>query len=63
MTERFCQDPAEEYFSSQRQCGRRNENPDLFQFGYNDNSIRVQREVSTSSGNVRGKYVYWDHTH
>lgn len=55
LTERFCQDPAEEYFSSQRQHGRRNENPDLYEFGYNANSIRIQREVAHSSGNVRGK--------
>ena len=56
LTERFCQDPAEEYFSAQSQHGRRNENPDLYEFGYNANSIRIQSEVSHSSGNVRGKY-------
>ena len=56
LTERFCQDPAEEYFSAQRQHGRRCENPDLYEFGYNANSIRIQKEVSHSSGNARGKY-------
>lgn len=56
LTERFCQDPAEEYFGAQRQHGRRNENPDLYEFGYNANSIRIQRNVSQSSGNTRGKY-------
>ena len=56
LTERFCQDPAEEFFSVQRQQGRRNENPDLYEFGYNANTIRIQREVSYSSGNTRGKY-------
>ena len=58
LTERFCQDPAEEYFSAQRQHGRRNENPDLYEFGYNDNILRIQKEVSKSSGNYRGKYVH-----
>ena len=56
FTERLCQDPAEEYFSAQRQHGRQNENLDLYQFGYNDNSIRIQKEVSHSSGNTCGKY-------
>ena len=56
LTERFCQDPAEEFFSVQRQHGRRNENPDLKEFGYNTNAIRIQRNVSYTSGNTRGKY-------
>ena len=29
LTERFCQDPAEEYFGKQRKLGRRNDNPDI----------------------------------
>ena len=56
LTERFCQDPAEEYFGAQRQHGRRCENPDLYEFGYNANILRIQKEVSHSSGNSRGKY-------
>ena len=36
LTERFCQDPVEEYFGNQRKLGRRCDNPDLAQFGYND---------------------------
>ena len=44
LLERFCQEPLEEYFGVQRQLGRRNDNPDLCVFGYNDNSIRIQRE-------------------
>ena len=35
LTERFCQDPAEEFFGKQRQLGRRSDNPDISQFGYN----------------------------
>ena len=56
LTERFCQDPVEEYFGNQRKLGRRCDNPDLAQFGYNDNTIRIQRNVSYTSGNTRGKY-------
>ena len=56
LTERFCQDPVEEYFGNQRKLGRRSDNPDFNQYLYNDNTIRIQREVSVSSGNTRGKY-------
>ena len=56
LTERFCQDPLEEYFSNQRKIGGRSENPDIFQFGYNDNTMRIQRNVSHSSGNIHGRY-------
>lgn len=55
LTERFCQDPVEEYFGNQRKLGRRNDNPDVYSFGYNDNSIRIQRTVSCQSGNTRGR--------
>ena len=56
LTERFCQDEIEEYFGSQRQLGRRSDNPDLQMFGYNDNTIRIRKNVSCSSGNTRGRY-------
>ena len=55
LTERFCQDPIEEYFGSQRKIGRRSDNPDIKMFGYNDNTIRIQRSVSCQSGNTRGR--------
>ena len=42
LTERFCQDPAEELFGKQRQLGRRSDNPDTSQFGYNNNTIRIE---------------------
>ena len=42
LTERFCQDPPEEYFGNQRKLGKRNDNPDMKMFGYNNNTIRVQ---------------------
>ena len=56
LTERFCQDPVEEYFGAQRKIGRRSENPDFQQCLYNDNTIRIQKEVSITSGNTRGRY-------
>lgn len=55
LTERFCQDPVEEYFGNQRKLGRRNDNPDVRSFGYHDNTIRMQRAVSCQSGNTRGR--------
>ena len=39
LTERFCQDPVEEYFGAQRKLGRRSENPDFYQCLYNDNTF------------------------
>ena len=53
LTERFCQDPVEEYFGSQ--LGRRTDNPDIRAFGYNNNTIRIQKSVSCQSGNTRGR--------
>ena len=41
LTERFCQDVLEMYFGRQRGIGRRDGNPTVFQFGYNDNIIRM----------------------
>ena len=40
----------------QRSLGRRSDNPDIYQFGYNDNSIRSARGVVPMTGNTRGKY-------
>ena len=55
LTERFCQDPVEEYFGKQRKIGRRSDNPDIRMFGYINNTIRIQRSVSCQSGNTRGR--------
>ena len=54
LTERFCQDIVEEYFGCQHKLGRRNDNPDIRTFGYND-VIRIQRVISCQSGNTRGR--------
>ena len=43
LTNRFCQDPVKQYFGKQREFGRRSDNPIIKTFGYNDNSIRMQR--------------------
>ena len=56
LTERFSQDDCEEYFSCQRAIGRSSENPNMQQFGYNANNIRVGMAVSTVTGNTSGKY-------
>ena len=56
LTEKFNQDVVEEYFMRQRSLGRRNENPDLYQFGYQANTIRIQRSVVPMTGNTAGKY-------
>ncbi|KXJ07724.1 DNA transposase THAP9 [Exaiptasia diaphana] len=55
LTERFCQDPVEEFFGKQRKIGRQSDNPDIRMFGYNNNTIRIQRSVSCQSGNTRGR--------
>ena len=56
LTERFSQDCLEEYFGRQRQLGRRSDNPDVVQFGYNDNAIRVVRSTAPMTGNTKGIY-------
>ncbi|XP_022793325.1 uncharacterized protein LOC111332285 [Stylophora pistillata] len=55
LTERNCQDSVKEYFDNQRKLGRRSDNPDMRTFGYNNNTIMVQRAVSCQSGNARGR--------
>ena len=56
LTERFSQDVIEEYFGRHRMLGRRNDNPTLQQFGYQDNTIRLQRSIVPVTGNTSGKY-------
>ena len=43
LTERFRQDPLENYFGQQRATGARKDNPSIRDFGFNDNSIRNQK--------------------
>ena len=42
LTERFCQDPLENWFGRQRSLGLRKDNPSMVDFGYNNNAIRNQ---------------------
>ncbi|XP_047137374.1 uncharacterized protein LOC124813866 [Hydra vulgaris] len=63
LTEKFNQDVVEEYFGRHRSMGFRNENPNVYQFGYQSNAIRMQRSVVPVTGNTRGKqkrYISWD---
>ena len=53
LTERFCQDPLENYFGHQRSLGRKT-NPSVFDIGYNDNAIRNQKIFKPIAGNVAG---------
>ena len=52
LTEKFCQDPLENYFGRQRAMGARKDNPNLRDVGYNDNSIRNQKVFRPLAGNV-----------
>ena len=42
LTERFSQDALKKYSGNQGKIGRRLENLDAKEFGYNDNTIRIQ---------------------
>ena len=56
LTEKFNQDVVEEYFGRQRSFGRRNDNPSMYQFGYNANTIRMQRSIAPVTGNTKGAH-------
>ena len=54
FTEKFCQDPLENYFGRQRSMGHRRDNPSIRLFGYNDNTIRRTKIFKPiQSGNSR----------
>lgn len=53
LSERFCQDDLENYFGRQRAIGRRQDNPRVFDVGYNDNIIKTQYSIRPISGNVQ----------
>ena len=57
LTERFMQDVIEDYFGHQRTQRGRSDNPSAKQFGYNDLTIAVKRDIAPSvSGNTGGRY-------
>ena len=59
LSNRFCQDDLENYFSRQRTIGSRRDNPSVRDVGYNNNTIKSQFSVRPNAGNVNvevGKY-------
>lgn len=57
LSEKFCQDPLEEYFGHQRARGRYSDNPTVQSFGYNDLTIAAQRDIApVVRGNVAGRH-------
>eukprot|EP00795_Rhopilema_esculentum_P006763 gene6763-12329_t len=55
LTEKFCRDPVEGYFDGKRKMGRWSDNADMYQVGYNNNALYVQRNVVTIAENTKGK--------
>ena len=55
FTEKFCTDPVEEFFGSERALGRDSDNRDMAEFGYNTKTIRVQWHISCTMGNTSGR--------
>ena len=58
LTERFCQDPLENYFGKQRSSGARKDNPSIYNFGYNDDTVRNQKVFKPiATGNVGDEHI------
>lgn len=59
LSERFCQDPVEEFFGHQRAKGGHNDNPTVKQFCENTVSLRIQRSTALhlKRGNCRKRPV------
>ena len=61
LTERFCQDPLENYFGKQRSSGARKDNPSLYEFGSDDNTIRNQKVFKPiATGNIRDEHINFE---
>ena len=58
LSERFCQDPVETFFSHQRSKGGHSDNPTVKQFLDNTESIRIQKSAALAPlrGNCSRKY-------
>ena len=57
LSERFMQDVLEDYFGHQRAKGHISDNASAYEFGYNDLTIGVQRDIApVVRGNVGGRY-------
>ena len=53
LSQRFFQDYQENYFGRNRAIGRRRDNPNVGDVGYNDNTIKSQYSVRAIADNVR----------
>lgn len=60
LSETFCQDYLENYFSKQRAIGGRRDNPNVRSVGYNDNLIKTQYSVHPIAENVRRDISKWN---
>ena len=56
LTEKFNQDCLEQNFWTHRSLGGRSDNPTLEKFGYDENTIRMQRSVVPVTGNTKGGF-------
>ena len=59
LSNKLCQDPIEEHFGRHRAMKRAVENPSLMEFGHQENSLRLQRQLAlivTPRGNSRGAH-------
>ena len=56
LSERFSQDVLEKHFGRHCSLGRRNDNPTIHQFGYQSNTLRMQRSVVPVIGNTKGAH-------
>ena len=61
LTERFCQDPLENYIGKQRSSGACKDKPSLYDYGYNDNNIRNQKAFKPiATGNIRDEHINFE---
>ena len=60
LSEKFCQHDIEDYFGKQRAIGRRKDNPNVRDAGYNDNMIKSQFSVQPVGNNVRPRESKWN---
>ena len=56
LSRNLCQDPLENYFGCQRQCGGTSDNPNALEYGKNTEALRVVNTLCRGPvrGNCRG---------
>ena len=62
LTERFCQDPLENWFARQRSLGSKKNNSGMFDFGYNNNATRNQKYFKPIANDNSHKIAWTDGT-